>query len=679
MITGGEQKPGAARETRALGPNSGPGPEIRKEPPLPAVRKSCYGYVVVSLTVLMLWGTLAFGVVGCSTLLSRFGWLPEGSGASATYVRPSSREIARLLRNAHYYKLMGRPDLALKQLEEARQQNPDNLKIINSLAGNYEELGKFKEARQLYQEGLTRYGPNPVLTNNFCFTYYLEGRYQKAEACFRQALARDPQNVAARNNLGLLYCREGHLDKARQLWQAAEGDAAADYKVHQALAALGLYEGAVYAQGPEPTLPAARASIAPTQATASARSAPPVPAEVNTASQGVASKPATQTPTPVAARTTATPKPEAAVTRLLASRPIQVLASSQPVTSKQASLQRVHKPTPPVPVSSNIPREKAQVYAQAQPLAPKVTTKTVAPKPAPQTPTLVAARTTSTPKPETIVLHRPASQPGQVRTSSQPVIPKKVSLHVVHKPAPPAPVSGNTPREKAQVYAQAQPLAPKVTTRPVAHKPAPQTSTPVAARINPTPKPPANLARLATRISAKVQSLARLLTSKKSSQPGAPNLAGQMPISSLTPQGVVLDQAASAQTRLAMAPIVAANAPPLMYPSYLTCAELVNTNIEVRNGTWTRNLAHKTRSMLSLQGFNVTQIGNHIDFGAKKTIIFYRPGSDRVARALGRTFFPMAELEPSMKLKKGTDVKILLGADLAKRPQLMAKLESARP
>ena len=43
-------------------------------------------------------------------------------------------------------------------------------------------------------------------------------------------------------------------------------------------------------------------------------------------------------------------------------------------------------------------------------------------------------------------------------------------------------------------------------------------------------------------------------------------------------------------------------------------------------------------------------------------------------RAVGRTVFPGAGLEPSMKLQKGMDIKILLGADLLERPQLMARL-----
>jgi hypothetical protein len=108
--------------------------------------------------------------------------------------------------------------------------------------------------------------------------------------------------------------------------------------------------------------------------------------------------------------------------------------------------------------------------------------------------------------------------------------------------------------------------------------------------------------------------------------------------------------------------------------THLTSAELVNTAIEVRNGTWTKNLARQTRSLLCQEGFTVAEIGNHVDFGAVKTMVYYRPGSEKVARALARTVFPEAGLEPSQKLKQGMDVKILLGADLLQRPQLMARL-----
>ena len=126
--------------------------------------------------------------------------------------------------------------------------------------------------------------------------------------------------------------------------------------------------------------------------------------------------------------------------------------------------------------------------------------------------------------------------------------------------------------------------------------------------------------------------------------------------------------------------VVAAVKPgPAPQAVYLTAVERVDTAIEVRNGTWTKNLAHETRSLLRQEGFTVAKIGNHIDFGATKTMIYYRPGAEKVARAVGHTLFPGAELAPSLKLTKGTDIKVLLGSDLLENPPFMARLHHDAP
>jgi len=45
-----------------------------------------------------------------------------------------------------------------------------------------------------------------------------------------------------------------------------------------------------------------------------------------------------------------------------------------------------------------------------------------------------------------------------------------------------------------------------------------------------------------------------------------------------------------------------------------------------------------------------------------------------VAWSVSRTFFPQAELTQTENLKGGTDIKILLGADLQKQAAVMASL-----
>ena len=318
MVYGGEQKPGATMGARPHGPRRGRRPGTGPGLPRSAGRRSSGGYVLAGLAVLALWGAWSLGVVGCSGPGSGYGRIEETPGSVFANMRQSPGEISRLESNAHYYKLMGQPELGLKEMELAHQENPDNLQITDLLAQNYEELGKFEAARQLYQEALTRHGPHAVLANNLCFSYYHEGRFQEAETCFRQTLDRDPGNVAARNNLGLLYCRLGRQDEARRLWQEAEGVAAADAKISQALAALGMPESAVYARRPEPAPPAARVTQAPAPKAAVSRLPAPIPAKPDTPAQPVtpkvaagqlAAKPPAPTPAVVAAKPPAQHQP----------------------------------------------------------------------------------------------------------------------------------------------------------------------------------------------------------------------------------------------------------------------------------------------------------------------------------------------------------------------------------
>jgi Flp pilus assembly protein TadD len=347
---------------------------------------------------------------------------------------------------------MGRPELALKELEQAHRQNPDNLRIVNILAQGYEELGQFETARNLYKEALAKHGPHPALANNLCFTYYQEGRWQEAETCYRQTLALDPNNEVARNNLGLLYCRLGRQDEARRLWQEAEGQVAAEHKTRQALAALGMSDRPVYAQAPEP--------------------APALPE-------------------------TATPSPTRAA----------------------------------------------------------------------------------------VVPAAPASLSGRVQPVAQPLAPPKSARQV--PPNAGGPEKSATSRVRLAAKGLAQPVPPK---------------------------------------------------------------ASEGPVTEAQPQETLKP---------------------------LSAAELENTAIEVRNGNGIPHLARQTRTRLNQEGFSVARIGNHIDFGAAKTMIYYRPEAERVAQALSHSFFPKAELQPSQKLESRIAVKILLGTDLVARRQVMARLAAA--
>ncbi|MDP3182355.1 MAG: tetratricopeptide repeat protein [Desulfobaccales bacterium] len=210
-----------------------------------------------ALAIIILGAGLLLGGAGCSYFPFFRGHKITAAEDRFLAAIPSAKgDTTRLLHNAHYLQLLGRPELALKELEEAYQQDPNNLKVVDALARSYEELGRFESAQKLYQEALARHRANQALSNNLGFSFFLAGRWDQAEACFRQVLRRQPQNTAARNNLGLLLCRQQRFEEAHRLWQEAGGEAQALIMMSQALATLGIKEPPAYARksppGPAP-------------------------------------------------------------------------------------------------------------------------------------------------------------------------------------------------------------------------------------------------------------------------------------------------------------------------------------------------------------------------------------------------------------------------------------------
>lgn len=96
---------------------------------------------------------------------------------------------------------------------------------------------------------------------------------------------------------------------------------------------------------------------------------------------------------------------------------------------------------------------------------------------------------------------------------------------------------------------------------------------------------------------------------------------------------------------------------------YLTAQELIKTRLEIRNGNGVKGIADLSRTWLMLEGFTVTAIGNHVDFGVAQTVIQYQAGAERVAQRLKEDFFPQADLKLTGKLGKDADVRIILGHD----------------
>jgi len=107
--------------------------------------------------------------------------LSDGSAFTGGF-RWAAGDTSRMLRNAQYFKLMGQPELGIKELEEAHRLDPGNLKVADALAQYYDELGMGARAQQIYLEALALAPDSPALQNNLCFSYYQAGNWSQAEA-----------------------------------------------------------------------------------------------------------------------------------------------------------------------------------------------------------------------------------------------------------------------------------------------------------------------------------------------------------------------------------------------------------------------------------------------------------------------------------------------------------------
>jgi len=658
--------------------------------------------------------------VGCNA-----SWLANNRTARGVAL-PAAMDSTRLLYNAHYYQLMGRPEIALKELQQAHEVDPANLKVVDALAQMYQEQGQFQRAQELYQETLKRYGENRALHNNWCFSYYLQGDLGRAEFCLQEALARDPGNMAARNNLGLLWCRQGKLAEAKRLWEEAEVPALAQTRMNQALAFLGMSAPAYYAKlaEPGPGAPLAdssakspAAAVPPTvKAAPAARPLAAAPkAEVKVAAK--ATEPGLALPQqPAASR-----QPKSAAPAIIASQDGSLLVAEGQTSARatpaaglaeSATAPAPQKPAAPVLVTTqagSLAAEPPITAKAAAPAAPAATRPTaglteaakVAPPPAP--PVAASSGKSVAAQGKTLVTApaRPlaAATKAKVKNAAKAAAPRTILTAAERVKAGIEILNGNGTQDLASLtrtmlfqevfnvarignYIDFGAESTVIYYRPGMER--------VAGVLHSEIFPEAQLMEssklrkgvaieilLGRDLLAQPQTMARLRGEEAGASPQKPQprpTASQRPATSL----ILAAAAASGTARSPLQGPPPTPAKTLVQPGVPlatpTAEELIASVIEIRNGTWARMLAHQTRDRLSQQGFHVGMIGNHIDFGAETTVIYYRPGTEKVARALNSQIFPGAQLVESSRLRKGIAIKILLGRDLLAQPQTMVRL-----
>jgi len=644
-------------------------------------------FPIVTLIVVLVCGSLG---AGCQTGGQPSAEMQQKLFAGAA--RPSSNS-AQVLRSVHYFKLMGRFDLAVKELQEATEREPEDARLLNALGSCYDEMGEFAKAQGLYQRVLSQEPGNLAALNNMGYSRYLAGDWQGAESYYQQVLARDPKNLWAANNLGLLWCRQGSARQARQLWQKLEGEARAHEKLTQVLAKLG--------GGPVDSGAATAAALPPSRGPEKAPAPPRMEmAATPPASASVAPFREEKDKAATAPQAPEKPRPE------VAKAPAPAAAPPPPVKGSQPQAEMAAVPKDPSPVVKPAASPTAVPSAEA-PAASKEKEKVAS---------LEAAITAAAPEAESAAPAAKIDQPAPARLADSGARPPGGAGHMPEH-TPESQEAAAADLEKVAVEIRNGNGAPEIADLArdllkgngvrvrlignhidfgvpetiVYYRPRHQEA---AAELNRRFFQAARLERvldLRGEVDIKVLLGHDILKTNlffshlKTTYPmhsitaAAPapgrtvaGTAAASPSASTRPLTVAsLSNAVNThgpvdgghQDRLPAAKILTPAAPAA--PAATTAvAPAAKVAVEIRNGTWTPDLARFTRELLRGQGYRVPIMGNHIDFGAQETVIYYRPGKEEAAKDLNARVFHAKRLEPSTHLRPGVDLKVLLGKDL---------------
>ncbi len=134
----------------------------------------------------------------------------------------SAKEHADL---ASIYEEKGEYDLAIKEAEEALNNDPGNLKALISIGNSHLQKGEYKKAGRYYKKALKLDPKNGDLLNNMAMLYLSTGKTEEAEKLAKEAISANPYHLGYYyDTLGKIYERMGRdkeasdaFDKAREM------------------------------------------------------------------------------------------------------------------------------------------------------------------------------------------------------------------------------------------------------------------------------------------------------------------------------------------------------------------------------------------------------------------------------------------------------------------------------
>lgn len=111
----------------------------------------------------------------------------------------------------------GHPQQALRPLAMVASTDAENWRVRSALGAALDQLGRFAEARQAYQEALALQPNDARILTNLGVSHIMAGEPAEAEPILRQAVSAANAPVEARQNLAISLALQGRFDEAEQV------------------------------------------------------------------------------------------------------------------------------------------------------------------------------------------------------------------------------------------------------------------------------------------------------------------------------------------------------------------------------------------------------------------------------------------------------------------------------
>jgi Flp pilus assembly protein TadD len=152
--------------------------------------------------------------------------------------------LEAILGQAQVHRQMGKLNLANEQVSRAMKIAPNDIRVLNELAINYDLQGEEKLAAPLYREIALKNPEQAAPFNNIGVNYLSQGRYAEAIVNLSKAYLLDEKDERIRNNLAMAFALYGQENQALKLFTKTLGEAAAWNNLGYLYMTQGHYEDA---------------------------------------------------------------------------------------------------------------------------------------------------------------------------------------------------------------------------------------------------------------------------------------------------------------------------------------------------------------------------------------------------------------------------------------------------